>query len=194
MELKTLKQTLIGLTLLLLLLLFYPICPLVVKHQEVESFIVFLGIGQILTIAAIIAISLIGIIKQYELAAKQKEIEKAEIEAKHRKESLEQQIAAAEQRRQTELERNRVNDLFRLIELAKDKMEEITDKTKTKEKGDVKTSENNIITTKNDKVDKELLTVFMSHYSKAFAHQQTVFTDNQPDKHENETTPQVGTP
>ncbi len=81
----------------------------------------------------------------------------------------------AEERRDFERERNQINDMFRLFELAKEKPEEIADKTKTKENGETpKHVANDIITKKNEFVNTDKLANLINEYQSFITAQQKI--------------------
>lgn len=83
----------------------------------------------------------------------------------------------AEARRVFERERNQVNDMFRLFELAKEKPEEKTDNTKVKEDGAVlKHIDNNVFTKKNEIINIEKLASLIDQYHNLISKQQTKTT------------------
>lgn len=73
-----------------------------------------------------------------------------------------------------ERERNPINDLFRLIEFAKEELEVESDKSLKKIKGtDPTTTETNILTKKNKSVNTEILDKLIKHYIRLSAEQPT---------------------
>ena len=79
----------------------------------------------------------------------------------------------AEKRREYDLNRSQINDLFRLIELSKEKPEETIDKTKTKEKGEIpKLIENDKITKKSEVIDSDKLANLIKQYQDLISKQQ----------------------
>lgn len=135
--------------------------------------LLFLGIGLLLIVFALLAIAILMLWQWGKIIANQMEEGKKQVERLNSEECMRDLKEDAKKRQDIERERNRINDLFRLIELAKAKSEEITDKTKTKEKGDApKTSENNIITAKKELVSSEKLDKLIVHYQALSSNQQ----------------------
>lgn len=100
-------------------------------------------------------------------------MEEKEVENRHKEEAQKLLNEDADKRRVFDRERNQVNDIFRLIELAKEKPEEIIDKTKTKEKGEVpKLIVNDKTTNKNEGVNTEKLDKLIIHYQSIISNPQ----------------------
>ena len=83
-----------------------------------------------------------------------------------------QLIKDAETRREFERQRNQINDLFRLFELAKEKPEEVTDKSHENEEGPVKKQiDKDVFTKKNEIMNVEKLTNLIDQYQNIISKQ-----------------------
>lgn len=147
------------------------------QRECAKLFLIFWGIGLLLIVLGLLAIALLMLWQWGQITANQIEEEKKQAERQHSIECMSDLNKEAETRRKIERERNRINDLFRLIELAKEKPEEITDKSKTKEKGDVpKQIGNDITTKKNEIVNTDKLANLINQYQSLISNQQTKTT------------------
>lgn len=136
--------------------------------------VIFLGIDVLLIVIGLFAIAVLLLWQLGQINTTQIEEDKKRAERDHSIICMSDLKKDAEIRRDIEHERNRINDLFRLIELAKEKPEEITDKSKTKEKGDSpKSITNDKITKKTEGLDTEKLTILINHYQSLNSNQQT---------------------
>ncbi len=166
-KLKTLIITGLVILTFCLFILFAPSIWLVEKLTNKSNYFwLFLGLGQLVLLIGLILFAFYSVqlwYLCYTLSQKQEE-KKADCEEKYQLQK--KQNEDAEKRRQLEHERNRINDFFRLIELAKEKPEETNEKTKTKEKGEApKNIDNDKTTKKNEGVNTETLANFMEHYN-----------------------------
>jgi flagellar motor component MotA len=92
------------------------------------------------------------------------QIEK-QIEKEEKQKQQDQLIKDAEMRREFERQRNQINDLFRLIELAKEQSDEITDKSHENEEGTgEKQIDKDVFTKKNELLNVERLAYLIHQY------------------------------
>jgi hypothetical protein len=131
-----------------------------------DHILLFLGLGQLILLTGLILFVFYCArlwYLCYTLNQEQEE-KKADFEEKQKLQITLNEDA--EKRRLLEHERNRINDLFRLIELAKEKPEETSEKTRTKENGEVpKEIENDKTTKKDEVVNTEKLAKFIDQYN-----------------------------
>lgn len=142
-----------------------------VKYFE---FVNFLGINLVLIVAGSLFLAFF-LIRQWKICIDHANMKEEKDDDNIRKKEIQNQLNKdAETRRAFERERNQVNDMFRLFELAKEKPEEITDRTKTKEKGDVpKQIGNDITTKKNEILNTDKLAILINQYQNLISKQET---------------------
>jgi hypothetical protein len=170
------KRLPVAVGLLILIALITAFIPARISLNPDEAkypvFVYFFGVNLSLIVIGtlLIAFYLVrGWFISFDKANKKKE---NEAEKSH-KEIIQKQLNEdAERRRIFERERNQINDMFRLFELAKEKPEEIIDKNKTKEEGIApKLMENDLFTKKNEIVNIDKLDKLIVHYQSLMSNQ-----------------------
>lgn len=135
---------------------------------------IFIGIGQLVVMVGIILYAFYSTRLWFLCYTASQKMREKEKDDQFRLNLQKELNRDAEKRREFERERNKENDLFRLIELAKEKPKEVLDKTKTKEKGDAfKITENDCHTKEAEGVNTDKLDKLMNYYQTLIASQQT---------------------
>ncbi len=132
----------------------------------------FFGINSVLIVLGTMFFAFY-LIRQWKIGI---DYHNAQIEKQKDKDEKQKQqdqlIKDAETRREFELQRNSINDLFRLMELVKEKSEEVTDKSHENEENAVKKQiDKDVFTKKNEIMNVEKLANLIDLYQKMISMQ-----------------------
>jgi|GEM_PF-1099218 Na+-transporting methylmalonyl-CoA/oxaloacetate decarboxylase gamma subunit len=162
------REIIVAVGIMIFLAIAVTFIPAFIPNSQIKNqysvLIWFFGINSVLIVLGTMSLAFY-IIRQWinEFAYHNRHVKKQEEEQKQHNWLIEE----VETRRAFDRERNQINDMFRLFELAKEKPEEITDKTKEKEEGEVKKQINkDVFTKKNEIMNTDKLANLIDQYQK----------------------------
>lgn len=179
MEIKMITKgnTIVAIGILLTIALGVTFIPaylwMVPDDYDHSIFAYFLGINQIIIVTGTFFLSFF-LLRQLRRSIDHNQIlDDKKLENAHKLAWNSQLISDAKSRRESEKNRNHMNDYFKLIDLLKEKTEEVTDNTETQinEPGS-KHINNKIITRKTEAMNTDKVSSLLEHYETLISEQQ----------------------